>query len=82
MMTVDIKIDGKRKGWIEFVYLDITGRKKTVCSVLAIQEVPGKKPFKFDSKKARYVPDQGMMQQLANVLAALGWTAKPWSVSK
>lgn len=84
MMTVEIRINGELKETVKFTNQGPAGGAKTRYRVQAFQEVDheGKPPFWWNPRTALHIPDQGMMQLLANGLAAMGWRPKPWSVPK
>ena len=82
MMTVKILINGELKGTVKFTNRGPAGGAKTRYSVQAFQEVDpkGKPPFWWNPRDVFHIPDQGMIQLLANGLAAMGWKPKPWAL--
>lgn len=82
MMTVEIRTEGKLDGRIELVCEGKGPRGKILYKAFAVEEIPGKDPFRWGPKMFLYTLDSGSMQMLSNALAALGWKPKSWSVPK
>lgn len=79
MMTVEIKINGKLRGKMEFVNAEMRCEGKPLYTVRVVEESRDGKPFQYDTRYVAHIPEQGMMQLISNGLSVLGWDPKTWA---